>query len=360
MAMSRYYTEEIPRFSRRWWLQTGRNTFWIFVITVLIWVFADLEFTDDEELRATIRMTIGNSKDLVLLDRNDAQKRDVNVTFQVQGSRGSLNNYVQELQKARKGGAVIEYDLTKAHGKGKHPISVVDLLRQTEAITKGGLTVIEATPAMISIELDEALYVPDIEVNFNYTGAVLPKVDITPSKMGIRVSSKLWAEVDPGSKLQTVSVDLRNRPDETISVQIQPAIAGIPVIPDHKEVTVAVKVGQLTGEKSMKVTVRLLAPSIWSEAEDGTWQRFVLKRKEPTWHVEIRVEGPKTVIESLKPEHVDAYIRLTDDHKKTPESWDTAKVQIRFTPQFKNVKLVGEPPSVSFKLIPKPAAVPAP
>ena len=120
MAMSRYYTEEIPRFSRRWWLQTGRNTFWIFVVTVLIWVFADLEFTDDEELRATIRMTIGNSKDLVLLDRNDAQQRDVNVTFRVQGSRGSLNNYVQELQKVREGSAIIEYDLTKARIMYRH------------------------------------------------------------------------------------------------------------------------------------------------------------------------------------------------------------------------------------------------
>ena len=358
MAMSRYYTEEIPRFSRRWWLQTGRNTFWIFVVTVLIWVFADLEFTDDEELRATIRMTIGNSKHLVLLDRGDAQKRDVTVTFRVQGSRGSLNNYVQELQKVREGGAVIEYDLTKAHGEGKHMISVVDLLRQTEAITKGGLTVIEATPALISIELDEALYVPDVEVNFNYTGAVLPKVDIMPPKMGIRVSKKLWAEVDPGSKLQTARVDLRDHPDKTITAEILPVIAGIPVIPDHKEVRAAVKVGKLTGEKSMRVTVRLLAPSIWSE--DGTWQRYVLKRKEPTWHVEIKVEGPKTVIEGLKPEHVDAYIRLTDDHKKTPESWDTAKVQIHFPPQFKNVKLVGEPPAVSFKLIPKPATPPGP
>ena len=353
MAVSRYYAEEIPRFSRRWWLQVGRNLFWVSVVTLLIWVFADLEFTDEEQLRATIRLTIGSSKDLVLLDMNDAQKRDVQVTFKVQGSRGSLNNYGRELREAGKEGAVIEYDLTKAYGKGPHTISVVDLLGTTEAITKGGLTVLSARPVLVALELDEALYVPDVEVNFNYTGATVVKADVTPLKIGLRVSKKLWQAVDPGSKLQTAVVDLTNLRDDTIRVAIQPVIAGVPVIPDHKEVTVAVKVGQLTGTKSMKVTVRLLAPSIWSE--DGTWRRFELKRKEPTWRIEIKVRGSKTAVEGLKPEHVDAYIRLTDEHKKTPESWDTLPVQVHFDPQFKSIKLAGEPPSVSFRLIRKPA-----
>ena len=60
-----YYMSEEPRFSRRWWLRGLRTLFWIALISVLIWLYADLEHSKEREFRATIRLNTGKSSSLV-------------------------------------------------------------------------------------------------------------------------------------------------------------------------------------------------------------------------------------------------------------------------------------------------------
>ncbi|HUU22444.1 MAG TPA: hypothetical protein VM389_07895 [Phycisphaerae bacterium] len=355
MATGRYYTPDLPRFSRRWWLATARNLFWVAVVTILIWVFADLQFTNTADLSVMLRLTAGGSKDLVLLDRSDMEKRDVKVTFKARGSQGRLNNYKEQLKSNEN---VISYDLTRDYGAGEHTISVADLLKRTEGIRQAGLTVLSASSAPVIVRLDRALYVPDVEVVFRGRGATYSDAEVTPARMGFTVSETLWKEFGKTNpELRTVTKDLSNeRTDRPIPVAIEPYVEGIPVRPDRKEVTVRVQVGTLTGEKPIPVTVRLLVPQTW--AEDGTWEKYrLVLHPTSTWVQRITVWGPKTALEKLEAKDVDAYIVLNEGDKSPLGSYVPKEVTIWFRGDTENeLKLVGKPPSVSVRLSPRSPA----
>ena len=44
------YRSESQRFSRPWWTEGFKTLLWVAVVTVLIWVYADMRFTDHRTL----------------------------------------------------------------------------------------------------------------------------------------------------------------------------------------------------------------------------------------------------------------------------------------------------------------------
>lgn len=357
--MSRRRMDTLPerRFSRNWWLGGGRNLLWVVVVTLLIWVYADLEFSDTAEIKAVLHLRVGSGRDMVLLDKSDMSTRELDVSFKVQGSRGSLNKYQQWLNEPN---SSVLYDLPDVGYPGKLTVSIVNALNHTDALTKAGLTVISASPASVEIELARAKYLPDVEVQFRSTGETVAEAVVTPPRMGVTIAEPFWNEMSKAQVkpvLQTVSVDLQKLPrGQSVTVPIDPYVGGVVVRPDQPTVDVVVKISQLAGETKVTVPIRLLTPQSWSE--DGTWDRFALKRQDPAdWMKSLTFSGPKKDVERLKPEDVDAYVVLTDEDKKPVDSWLTKPVLIRLRENLP-LQVVGEKPTVGLKLIPRTAPTP--
>jgi hypothetical protein len=349
MARTRFYAPDIARFSRRWWLQAGKNLFWIAIVTMLIWVYADLEFTDTVELRATLRLTAAESNELALLDSRDITSRDVELTVELQGARHALTTYEQALRDAD---GVVTYDVTKTHGPGRHDVGVVALLNRTAGVAQAGLRVLSAKPAVVAVELDRTERLEDVPVRLRATGATIADANVTPPAVDAYICrthlEQIRRQANAELALHTEVVNLQSAPAGAMTVAIEPFIDDRPVRLERPTVRVDVTFSELTAEKTLSVSVRLLVPAAW--AHDGTWQRFALERKEPAnWVQRITVRGPKKDIDRLQPQEIDAYVVLTDRHKRTPESWDTEDVQIRF-PAGTDFDLVGKPPGVSFRL----------
>ena len=368
-----YDRKEAPKFSRQWWLRAARNFLWVVLVTLVIWVYADLEKTNTATLRATLRLTNGDSSRLVLLGPVDAGRHDVTIAIELRGSQGNLSDYEQEIKKS---GGVIEYDLTTHHGAGVHTIAVADLLAQTEAVKKAGLTVEKASPPTVSVELDEAHDEPEAEIVFQSSGATYSQAEVNPPKTGFRVSKRLWMsrQGSEAPKLRTYPVDLSKvATDQPIAARIEPTVAigpgeRIPVLPDVREVRVTVKVSDRTEEKTLKVPVRLLTPYTWAQPE-GTWDRFDLNiedRDRPNWLVEVTVSGPKRAVEKIQQQHILAYVVLTDDHKSPSGTGHTPTILVRLaeTPvdirEIRDVKLRVSPSTLPVRLTPEPATPPAP
>lgn len=347
------YNLDHPRFSRRWWVRRGRNFLWVALITILIWVFADMQLTQDRELIATIRLTAGEAADMVLLDEPDADDeykevphKDVKVVFSAVGSRHSLDRFEHELKNP------IPHDVAKAHTPGEIKIPTKDILNEFAGQVKAGLTFRAPEPNVITLRLDKRLR-QVVPVELVLTGAELAEQpNVT---MPITVAQALWDEIlrrTTNPVLKTVTKDLKDQETDkpiTVTFDIIPSIAGVPVHPQRRSKPITIQITQRTVPKTLTVTVRVLAPPSW--VKDDTWSRYKVVGKEQglEWRKQITVSGPKEDLDRLEARDVDAYIKLTEDDK-APVSWLPRTVIIRFPPGLA-VNLVGEPPTVNFKLI---------
>lgn len=335
-----YNLIEPDRFTRPWWTARVRGAFWVVMVTAFLWIWADVEFTDEMELSATVQLVTAPSSNLVLLS-----KSRIRVNFKVQGRQRSLEQLQQRLESP---------DVVIRHvvADGEDDVSVRDILNADEMIAGEGLTVLSAVPNHVPVQLDTRIYVPDIPVQFEYTGALSPEVQVVPIRMGVHVARSDWEKIvarDPKPVLLTKQVDLKSIADASkpFQVEVIPQISGLPVEPNQPTVSVTAKIHQLTETQEITVPVQVLQPPSW--LEDDTWNQYTLSRKDRAeWRVTLTVTGPRADLDQLKADSVRAYITLTDDDRK-PVSWLTRQVEVQL-PRDLNLQLSGAPPKVMFKL----------
>jgi hypothetical protein len=347
MSKKRKLSSDAMRFSRQWWLGFIRNAAWIIVVTALVWIYADMEFTDtSQDLRVTINLTTGKDEGLMLLG-----KSDVEVTFRVQGNRSGLADFNRWLKDR---GMVLEYDVSDNHRPSRGPVSVPSAaaIAQMAGLSERGLTVSAVDPAAISFHLENRKHVLGVPVKAEFIGG---NALAEPAKVNIYVGETAWSKV-PADKqiLRTKPIDLKNLPsDGKVSAEIIPSImladgTTVPVVPEQDSVKVQVRVEKLTDTKKITVPLRVLGPMSWTE--DNTWSdyKFVLKAGESRT-IDLEIEGAKADLDSLAPADIDAYIILQDSDKTPVESWLDGKVFVNLLKP--NIKLVGERPKVKYKLL---------
>lgn len=358
MSKARDYSEEATRFSRHWWLGVGRNLVWIGVVTVLIWVYADMQHTDTEQITATVVLTTGGEKNLVILSKSDIQ-----ITFKVAGSRSQLDRF-----KRKYANSALPFDVSRDYRPGKNvAIPTIRIVRQTTEPEKRGLAVVSVWPDTIKGVHMERLVVKELPVALAYTGATVVEKNtkIVPEKAEIRVTTSAWIEILklPKPVIKTENLELKQaQPGATVQqdLKLVASVAGERVSLITETVNVTVKVAQHTDTKKLPVNVFVLAPPEW--AEDDTWEKYILVRKDKLeWRPTITVTGTKANLEKLEEvkKEVQAYIVLNEGHKKPSGTPDTEEVQIHF-PQDLQLNLVGEKPKVSFNMKLRGTAPPAP
>ncbi len=342
-----YSMLEPDRFSRAWFLARGRDVAWVALVTMFLWIWADVEFTDEMEMSTTIELVTAPSGKLVLLS-----KSRVGVNFKVQGRQRSLEQLQQRLQSPE---AVVRYVVSE----GDRDLSVRDILNGDKMIVAEGLTVLSASPGNVRVRLGTKIYRSDIPVKFEYTGALSPKVTVDPTQMGVHVAESDWQKIlragtDPVLKTKQVDLKSIGDPSKPFEVEVIPQIAGVTVEPDSLSVMVSVKIVMLTETKEITVPVQVLQPPAW--LEDDTWRQYSLSRKDPPeWLPALQISGPRVDLDKLNAEDVRAYIILTDDDKKPVESWLTRSVTVQLPTEL-NLRMFGTTPTVQFKLEKKASA----
>lgn len=436
-----------PRFSREWWLSGSKTFVWVLVVTLLIWVYADLEKTESKDITIRVRLTTGNSGQIQL----EGDGHEYEVKFTVRGSNSSIERFSRELGDA---GWLVEFDVSQGRlgentfqlseileartnllknglsissiaprfvrsvlvkptqefrgrlvlttpeggdlvfadrqgalhrrevdvtftaegpreglaslsrvgtdivvdvgrfGEGANVVTTQELLRSSSAFSRSNLTLTSAYPEEVWLELDRSVTVNDVEVKLVSSGATLEDPQVIPSKVSVAVarSNEESLRAQPRIVLDTVNVDLRSF-EPPGPVQLQTMIGGIPVRPQQPTVEVAGKIAQLTGERTLTIPVRLLTPQSWPE--DGTWERYVLRRRDPAdWRKEITFKGPKSDLDKLQAQHVEAYIVLTDLDRSPTESWLERQVEVRVN-QPVSAEVVGPLPKIFFRLEPR-------
>lgn len=343
------------RISPRRCLQRAKDSFWVVFLTVLIWVYADLQFTDTLSENVELRLRLDPKGNLALLSPTTTALsfqivRDL--SFEVRGSRGSLDRLQGKLRELNK---AVPYDLSRSHQPGDTEVNTAEALDKVLDLRKKGIEVVSASPGRIAIQVDRVILV-NVPVEFDSAGAALddetpPK--LTPAEVAVRVGRRNWEAIladNPKPVLRTVQVDLQTAPTGKPYVgkaDLIRTVGGVEVYPERREVAFEVLIKERTARQAIPVTVRVVCPPAWME--DGTLKQYVLKRQDPfEWSRSARVSGSQTDLEKLKGMSVDAYIVLTDDDKKPLGSWLNRPVIVRF-PEGLQVRLEEEL-SVSFRL----------
>lgn len=321
-------TEQQPvrRFSWQWFLAALRTAGWVAVITVLIWVYADLQFTDERDIRATLRVHADSASSLVLLDPTG----ELTVNFRVKGYRYSIDSFQGRLANMD---WKLHYDAARHLEPGKHPERIADLLADVAEIREARLTVLSATPRNIAIHLDELRRVKDVPVQFQATGGEALDVNVQPKRVDLLVPASQLGRIDPKLVLRTRPFDLgglvvgRQVTDEPVAVLPPPDVRGVRLV--NAIVRVSFKVGGLSS-KEFTVRVDVNTPKTW--LEDGTWDKYLLQAKPPErWTRRIQVLGSRIDLEQLGREDIKAYVELVDAAKDLA-SWEPGQIRVVLPP----------------------------
>lgn len=347
MAKGPDYISDVKRFSGWWWWARMRSVFWVTVVTALVWVYADMEISESREFVVAIRLVAGRANRVVVRETNG---QPLSITFLANGSRRSLDQFGRWLWENPR---PITCDLT-SYDLGGHEIPVTELLNQAPDIVQRGLTVQQTTPDRIAFRID-ALLTRELAVTLDVTGGLADQVQIDPAKVTVTAAQSAWEHIDQAGDepvIKTVRQDLSKYAagqPVTISVPLVAGIADQSVQVDPKTVSVTLTVSQLTETKTFSIIVRLLHPVEW--AADTTWREYELQRQDPlAWRMDITITGAKKDLDQLRPEDVHAFVELTEADKQPVDSWLDRAVRIRL-PEGLQLRLVGQPPSVKFKLV---------
>jgi hypothetical protein len=340
--------QRVQRFSSTWWLQCMHTLFWVTMITILVWIYADVKYTDEIELTAKLELTTGESQKILL------SQREHSITFTLTGAQAALERFKSSLAQQD---SVLTLDISQNFTPGEEvTTSTQELLEKAVKLQKLGITIKNVQPPYIAIHLDSVITQENIVVKLDYHGADLVSPP-APQKANILVSQSNWDKIlaalgDAPPVLKTELVDLKEHPKgvQEITEMIFPMIESIGVSKiEPEEATFQVNIISSTQTKTIPVRVQVLVPPAWEEGEDSTWKEYELVRSSSAtsnWEPELKISGLQ---KDLLPENIYAFIRLTEDDKQPTDSWLPRDVIVTFPPG-KNIELVGPAPKVNFKL----------
>jgi hypothetical protein len=366
MAKSMTYMLEPRRYSRRWWAENARRLVWVVLITALIWVYADMEFTDEMEYSLTVRLTTAKNGSITLVEPTDGpdvvRQREVideEIRIRLRGSRGALEQVREEFNDRR---WVVDVDVSERfiRDRQRYSLQVDALLNQALELDEEGLVVVSASRESIEVRMEERIRL-EVPVEFVPTNGTLdgPAV-VSPAKVGVVAAASRWEKIltetdrDPVLRATYDLSNVTSDKIETVPAKIIPILAGVSVSPEQPTVEVKLKVQDLTERLTLSVIVRVLTPHTW--AYDATWEEYELESTEDFWYrKEITVSGTETSINELKRQQkdLDAYIQLKDDDKD--KGYISRPVKLRF-PDGVDVELVGPAPTVSVRMVKKDSA----
>ena len=344
----------IRRFSREWYYGAVRTAVWVVVITVLIWVYADLQFTDERDVRVTLRIHADSAGGLVLL----SPAEEFTVNFRVKGYRVSIDSFLSRLASLD---WKLQHDAARDFEPGRpHAERVAEMLANLPEVRDAGLQVLWARPRDVELHLDELKRLKSVPVTFVATGgqAVEPKLE--PDRVDLLVPASKWGEIDPSKLvLQTrpfdlsrydVDTEIKNAPVEILP---PPGIGGVRLV--RPTVRVSFKVGY-QAEKEFTVPIDVKMPRAW--ADDGTWSKYALRVQSPeTWTRRVKAVGDRIDLDRLKQEDIKAYVELKEVAKDIA-SWEFGQVNVILPSRLK-VRLSRDPiPPVGYRLETRAAAGP--
>lgn len=337
------------RFSREWYVEGLRTAIWVAIITTLIWVYADIHFTKEEELQVTLLIQARPAEKMIVLSPSN-----IAVRLKVKGRKYVIDQF---------GGTQLSYDPAEELRPGLHrDVNTIDIVRRLLDVSRAGLEVISAHPNKLDIHLDRLERVPGVPVMLDYPLAKVSGVKLSPERVDLLVpASRAGQIVKEGLRILARVTPTGNLPvGEPVTRQVLLVApgSGCRLVPET--VTATFTVSEQVGKKEFVVPVRTTTP--WAWGADDTWSKYKLEAKPgETWTRTIVVSGSPIELEKLRTraQEIRAYIVLKESDLKPVGSWLPGTVSVQFPADLK-VGLAEPVPPVNYRMVKRAETVAAP
>lgn len=300
----------------RWRALLGplRTFAWVAGISVLVWVWADLERTETLQMRVPLRLVPPPGSDVRVILPDPRQGRIA--YFTATGSQMAMH----DLQAALRAGALAyEFPIDPDWLDGEeHFVNTAELLNEWDRLQSAGITVLSAEPEQIRVELGRWKTV-EATVRPVVTGAATEGSPAAqPAQVRVRVPEEAVLLGTP--TIETVLIDLAGEPPgpepARRSAALRDTIGGYPAEPvDAAQVEVTYRIAQPVATQRVPVTASVKLPASWLEDDETS---YVLDRPDPTqWTRELLISGPPVDLQRLQARatRVEAFVELTENDR---------------------------------------------
>jgi len=344
-------------------LSMGGTFLTVAVLTGLLWVWADQSQLLIQEISLSFVLATEADSSLVLLSVDDGSGEAVPDDTATGGKRitakvsfGGTRSRLTELQADLQSGQLklLSYLSEVTYLAGKHSISVVDLLNANDELRDRGLTVMEAEPVYITIELDEWVLIDKIKLALRDTPKsqrFQPRID--PPEIAVQVPSSLEDNLPEELLVELGEIPEKITSEETVSGTVSTELGGLPVRPALSTVTVILQPRKQSDAELGPLPLYAVLPV------DMIGKYEVKFEKEADKKVDVKVVGPAGELAKLQmppQEKVRAYIRLGTKHTILMAGYYTVTVEFEFDDDVHGVKISGPPKRVKVRLEKKPTA----
>lgn len=318
-----------------------RSILAVAVLTLVVWVWADLEQTGESEDPMPVRLTVpaGYVLRSAMPDR---------VLVRYKGPLGEI----QDL-KASAADKVCRFDLTEADLKtGRIVLQARDGLRHLAARRVAVSDIkddVEGVPdGEIHVMVDRLVTVR-VRVEPRITGAVATVATAQPAEVSARVAESEFTSLPEVKRFVVAPLAVSSMPADQMIEQEVPldrrigGADGIEAVFDPPIVKITARLESTMATKALgRLPILVSAPP-----DVLNRYRIVFQPETPAW-VEVTVMGPGPDIERLNPQEVRVQLNLTADDKPDPGSWLPGKPVVIGLPP--GVKLAKPLPTVNFNL----------
>lgn len=311
------------------------------VLTVAVWVWADLEQTGTRE--ETMLVEISAPKDYRIRNIQPNQ-----LTITLKGPEGELQGLDAAPEEK-----VCRFNLTKADLQSNplvlpareglqhlNPRIAVTGICDAEGRTIDGKIYAEAT---------HLVEVPNVPVKIQVTGAVAAATTPQPTAVTARVAESDLQDFPDTKRYVVAPLNVETIPED---LQVEQEVAldrhlggsdGVEAVLNPPIVTVSARLkAAVTARNLGRFPILIAAPP-----EVLNRYRVVFQQDAERW-VELEVEGPNPAVERLRSQDIRVQLLLTEDDKPNPGSWLPGQPVVVGLPA--SVKLVRPLRPVNFNL----------
>ena len=331
------------------------------VLTGLLWVWADQSQQVVQEIRLSFVLATEAESSLILLGVDDGSGqvppatdtggRRVKAKVKFSGTRSRLRELQTDLQSG--GLELLAYISAGSYWATADKIAVIDLLNANDELRDRGVTVVQAEPANITVDLNEWVDIDRIKLALRNTAESQKfQARIDPPEIAVQVPSSLKDALPEELLVELGQIPEKITPNLTLSGTVQSKLAGQPIRPKPAKVTVILQPSEhrTISLRPLQITVGMPAEMIG--VYDLEWKNPASK------FVEVKVEGPTAELDKLKSavqEKVRARIDLGLTHAMPTEAFYQVTVQFEFI-GVHGVNLAGPERTVKVRLKRKPTS----
>jgi len=285
------------------------------VMTVAVWVWADLEQTGTRETVVPVEITVPQ-------DYRIRSIRPKQLTVTLRGPKGELQGLDADPEEK-----VCRFNLAEADLRSSPLLlpareGLRHLNDRRIAVTEVRDADGQAFDGKIHAEVIHLIEVPNVRVQVQVTGAVASAASAQPPEVSARVAEPDYQDFPKSKEYVVAPLDVEALPED---LQVQREVTldrhlggpdGIEAALDPPIVTVSVRLQATVTTRNLgRFPIHIAAPP-----EVLNRYRVVFQQDAERW-VELEVEGPGPAVERLRSQDIRVQLLLTEDDKPNPDSW---------------------------------------